>query len=173
MKFHCVSLIFTPLALVVFACSGDKDPDPIQADFAESRTTFDTLAGAEDNSYSYERFDQSWVGFADRTKIVVEQDVVVERENTSWSDFPGGVVEGSYIEQGADVGMNADGFPAKTIPELYEQCENEVLTKDPATNDITLSFHPDGVLAVCTYYPHGCQDDCTSGIRIENLQFGP
>lgn len=60
----------------------------------------------------------------------------------------------------------------KTIDENYQWCQDSVLTLDKAKNDVSdIQFLSNGILKSCTYYPHGCQDDCTMGPRIDSVFF--
>jgi hypothetical protein len=53
---------------------------------------------------------------------------------------------------------------------VYDACESDVLSKDPATNFIALTLRDDGPLAVCTYFPKSCIDDCARGDQISALE---
>lgn len=174
----------TALALVLFACDNTTEPEPepllpitapqerFTGDLTASRSSFAALAAGNNDTYTYDRLSQSWTGWATHTQISVAGGVVVARDTDTYSDYPMRVVDaaGSYREQGNDVGTHQAGHDAKTLPELYDECEQTVLTQDPAQNDITLMFFANGVLATCTYYPHGCADDCVSGIVINSIQ---
>jgi hypothetical protein len=60
----------------------------------------------------------------------------------------------------------------KKIDEQYRFCQDSVLTLDKSKNDISeLEFSRNGILKRCTYYPHGCMDDCTMGPRIDSVFF--
>jgi hypothetical protein len=171
----------TPLALVLLAC-GTAAPErlpitpPAQRVAGELPASRDALAALSTQSratYTYDRFSLSWTGWAVLTQVSVEEGVVVARNTDTYSDYHASAIDASqsYREEGADIGSHDAGHPAKTLLELYDECEQTVLTQDPAKNDITLMFFENGVLATCTYYPHGCADDCIYGVEIRSVQF--
>jgi hypothetical protein len=100
--------------------------------------------------------------------VTVEEGVVVGRS------FEGGpqpdVVSESWTETAADLGTHAGGDEAKTFEEIYDECD-EILAVDPDDNTILLDFDDDGILRHCQYTIVECQDGCTEGIFIEEVQF--
>jgi hypothetical protein len=170
------------LALTIGACGVAAEPlsPPVgelkSGNIAESREVLGQMRSDSRDSYVYTRRDESWTGFGDRTTFEVRNGSIVLRKHEAWERDP---VNGAlnarsdqeWEEQGSALGTHEGAHPMKTIPELYDECESEVLTKDPMTNDIGLLFHANGILAVCTYWPHGCQDDCATGPTIESVTF--
>lgn len=64
-----------------------------------------------------------------------------------------------WVERGAALGTHDDGAPAKTIDQLYADCE-QLLRRSEAVVP-RLYFHPDGLLMQCGYLPSEC-GDCPS-----------
>jgi hypothetical protein len=119
---------------------------------------------AEATGYTYARYFQSWTGYWQRTTVTVAGGVVVERSYVNSDDT-------SWVETGADLGSHDAGYPAATMQELYDECEDEILTVDPASNEVVFAVDEGGLLSECTYRPLNCDDDCTVGIAIESLVF--
>ncbi|HMR76283.1 MAG TPA: hypothetical protein PKD61_14270 [Polyangiaceae bacterium] len=136
----------------------------------ESQAKFDGLSVAAGNSYSYSRrFDTSFGASWYRTTIRVINGDVVERVVEDHYHADGNVITETSASQ--NLGDSSFGHPVKTMPELYDECRNEVLTQDPEKNEITLGFFDSGVLQYCFYRQKGCVDDCTVGVTIEMLNF--
>ena len=154
------SLLASFLLLSVAACA---EPTPTEVEV--SRSEFQRLSD-DASGYTYARYFESFTGAWHRTTITVENDVVVSR---SYEDS----YETTWIETGADLGSHELGHPVATMPELYDECEDDVLTVDPASNEVVFEVDEQGVLRRCTYTPLECDDDCTSGIAIESIEFEP
>ncbi|MEO8214124.1 MAG: hypothetical protein ABI560_13070 [Myxococcales bacterium] len=57
------------------------------------------------------------------------------------------------------------------MEQVYDDCEQRILSKDPAANFIDLTVRDDGLLAVCSYFPKNCADDCSVGYNITSVTF--
>jgi hypothetical protein len=149
-----------------FAC--DAEPNAAErAALRQSRSAWENLKATSSGGYRYTVETNSWTGYKATLVVEVRNDVVVSEAYTA-TDSAGQVTH--WIEMGADVGSH-DGMPAPTVEAVYDACEKDVLTRDPATNEIRLSFgNPDGVLSACVYTPLNCADDCTFGPRIGTLE---
>lgn len=148
-------------------CGPDNDARLVE--LAESRALWDEAAAAHGDSYTYSRVTRSFIGFEFATTFVVEGGVVVERHYES-KHVDGGDVT-TWSETGADLGSHSQGHPIATVDELYAQCETEVLVQDEDENFMNLGFDDAGFLRVCTYTPRLCQDDCSRGPVIADIQF--
>ena len=133
-----------------------------------SHATWTTVKGNDGRSYRYTDRDSSFTGFSWETTIEVHGATVVSRAYTR-KDMAGAVAE-TWTEDASALGSHAAGAPPLTIDEIYDRCASTVLAKDPAANLITLTFHDDGVLDTCTYFPKNCADDCAVGYRISSYQ---
>jgi len=156
-----VKSILASTSLLAFAACADPTPTEVDA----SREEFARLE-SDASGYTYARYFQSFTGDWHRTTITVSGGVVVQR---SYEDS----YETTWTETGADLGSHEIGHPVATMPELYDECENDVLTVDPASNEVVFEVDEQGLLRRCTYTPIECEDDCTSGISIESLEFEP
>lgn len=160
-------LVLAALLLAsVSACASHDDelPDQMVSSLNQSRQVWEALRDQHGGSYRYERRFQSWTGSWRETSITVENNVVVKRA----SQTSGGE---SWTETGAELGTHETSHVAVTIDALYDQCENEVLTKDAAEHWIDLRFAPSGILAGCTFFPKNCADDCAEGVDIRSVVF--
>jgi hypothetical protein len=146
------------LLAILIACGPRAEPKEV-VDLDASRALFAQNA----DTYRYERRFVSWTGWGYTTKFEVENGVVIAREYESGED--------SWSETVTELGTHHDGHAVKTIPELYDQCESEVLTVDRTQNDVTLTFHQNGILEACTYFPKNCADDCATGVTIDSITF--
>jgi hypothetical protein len=76
----------------------------------------------------------------------------------------------TWSEIWAEVGSPDDqGHPVALVDDLYDECANDVLTRDEDENFINLSFHGDRLLQVCTHFPLNCADDCSRGPVITSI----
>lgn len=173
----CLSILVVAL---IAGCGddspGENPPDASPPDasgpdhealVAESLLTWQNMKAADDGTYQYTQSNSSFTGFRDTTTLVVEDDVVVRRTYEVYDEND--TLFESYDEQGAEVGSNRAGAPARTIDELYEICRDDVLTRDPVQNHIIVTFHDDGILETCVYVPRDCADDCDEGVGIDTL----
>jgi len=152
------------LAVVVSAgCSGGAHDDLVRAAETWARTKKTC------NAYNYEIDDASVFGFWASTTIEIAGDQPVLRAYMAGgvSDTDGSrTTTTAWTETAPDVGSHAEGRPARTMEQLYGDCDRNVLTQDPAKNDVYFAADARGVLQACWYVPHGCQDDCTTGVTL-------
>jgi len=151
-------LLVSTAVLALAACA-EPHPDDLEI----SRREWNRLE-AEAPGYTYARYFESWTGTWFRTTVSVEGGVVVARSYEDSSEVV-------WIETGAELGSHEAGYDALTMPELYEECRDEVLTQDPESNEVVFLTDERGLLQTCTYRPLECDDDCTLGIAIESVQF--
>ena len=134
--------------------------------------------------YRYESRFQSWTGYRSETIQYVSNDIVYRRIYNAY--HPGAPVPDgfpdlyraygpvySYDEGYSALGTNQSGASVSTVDQLYQSCEELLERRDPTRNRITLEFSDEGLLSVCTYTPKNCADDCSEGIRIQDVAFEP
>jgi hypothetical protein len=126
-------------------------------------------------SYHYAVVDSSFTGWRMTTTVQIAADVPAERR-IEISEVLGTplafTMTNAWDETGSDIGTNVRGRPAKTMEQLYSDCEHDVLSQDPGKNDISFAADDRGVLQHCWYVPHGCQDDCTVGVSLSDFACG-
>lgn len=122
-------------------------------------------------AYSYTVPFQSGFGFSDVTTINVFNMTVVRRDFRSFQQSANGeeIPLDHWVETRPMIGSHNEGAPARTMEENYNYCRNEVLTQDPNENTIYFAVDDRGILKQCAYFPHGCADDCLTGITIGSL----
>jgi hypothetical protein len=127
-------------------------------------TSHDTWEQASDGkAYSYSRRGLSWLGYNGVTTITVREDGVVVRRDFTPSGGGAG-----WTESGDEIGSHDEGSPAKTLEELYADCD-DVLAADPATHDINFELDDQGFLKTCYSAQRSCEEDCFSGIQLDAL----
>lgn len=121
-------------------------------------------------NYQYITEFHSWVGFGNRTTLVVTKDQVSERHYESWGREPGSMRQWSETVPN-ELGSHKAGASLKTMDELYVECRDEVLIKNSSKFDVKLILGRQGEIKTCTYQHTFCADDCTRGIRVSNFSF--
>jgi hypothetical protein len=104
-------------------------------------------------AYTYERtsFSDLVGDEAPITTVHVDGDVPAWREYSVL--VPDAGVGDSWLEEGADVGSHANGFPADTVEGLYEECET--LLKVARATDYSVVV-TDGVPRTCRWFDGAC-----------------
>jgi hypothetical protein len=167
MRTFLIALVVAGALSAGVGCEGG--PKSIEKDqLSRSRQSWEGIKARPTTHYRYTDRNSSFTGSTWDITTEVLNDQVTER---SWviKDRNGAVLD-SWTETGAAIGSHTGVGPVLTIDGVYDGCESEVLSKDPATNLITLTFRDDGVLAVCTYFPKNCADDCAVGYHISTLE---
>jgi len=162
------------VGLLALGSCGASDAPQDQAALTKSRATWTTARDAAHGDYIYEVLRTTFIGGVYTTRISVGDNRVTKREYQAAIGGDGieNPVATDWVETGVDqVGTHPEGAPAVTIDELYTRCQDDVLTRDRSSNDITLLFRPDGILDTCAYTPRGCQDDCATGVWVSTLEF--
>lgn len=160
------------LAVVVAAmlagCSSGSDP-LAQSQQAWAVTKRDCLR------YHYEITDQSFSGSRWTTTVEIDGDRAITRRFVAENvDGATGTltVTSTWTETGADIGTHPEGRPARTMEEVYAACARDVVPKDRSQNQVMIQADDRGVLQACWYVPHGCQDDCVSGVVLSEFACG-
>ena len=139
-----------------------------QAELATSRQAWEAAKNQHGNSYTYSQVMASFIGLEAETTFVVEAGVVVERHYTS--SFGADVT--TWSEVGAEVGSHTDeGHPVALVDDLYDECRDQVLTRDDQANFINLAFDEAGLLQTCTSFDRQCNDDCDRGPKLGFISF--
>ena len=162
------------IAITALVACGGSGLAPFNRDelalLKESRATWDEKSAEVSGNYAYSTSFESWVGFGSETTVFVTGDAVSGRNYSSYDADR--QPSDSYEESGDAVGANNFGAPAKTIDELYDECEQILKTKNPATNHITFQLSSDNLIRYCEYSDKNCADDCSEGVSIDTINFG-
>ncbi|HEV7379911.1 MAG TPA: hypothetical protein VGN64_08975 [Dyadobacter sp.] len=169
-----VYILFLSLASLLFACS-DVDPE-FNNDFKKSEKAWKAFKKSSGNTYSYEVSFDSWAGFGSRTKISVENGIIIQRQYHSYGYkddvSPEKEVKSEWVEGKSEIGSHTnEGAPAVTLDEIYDRAENEWLIKRKGA-DTFFSADNGGMISSAGYVNDGCQDDCFTGIRITAITAG-
>lgn len=139
-----------------------------QAELAASRALWDAARAAHGDSYTYSQVMSSFIGLSAETTFVVKGGVVVERHYKAQL----GADVTSWSELGAEVGSHTDeGHPVALVDDLYDECRDEVLTRDEDENFMNLAFDDAGLLQTCTSFHRLCNDDCDRGPKLGFISF--
>lgn len=180
MEKNYILLTFPFLLILILSCSMESalrenvnKEGEHGYDFIESKKEWDKLKVQNGNSYFYVMLEQSFSGFGSETKILVNNGKVIARYYDAFeiSEEDGTkTVTYSYSEEvRKDLGKHAEGAPPVNMDELYKSCLSKYLIADPDTNTVYFDTTAEGVMILCGFVPHGCHDDCYSGIRISEF----
>lgn len=171
MKKYMLFLILT-LLIAATACSAAsrKNQDMLNL-LADSQVTWEAKSEAAAGNYSYSSSFESWVGFGGRTTIHVSNGAVTGRAYESWDEYKQPQPDQAFEEDAGSLDSNRSGAPVKTIDELYATCQEILETKDPADFYLTFKLFDDNVLNICEYSDKRCADDCSEGVRIDQIHF--
>ncbi len=156
---------FLIIALCACSCgdsgdSGETDPRVERAE--ESRTAWAQLLSESEGVECVAREYRSVFGSSWSTQVEFFDGVAQQ-----WIDCTG--EQFNFSEPAVEVCTRGRGVPPQPYPtmdELYEECIRDILTVDPAVNDIVFETDSRGIMTRCAYTPHGCLDDCTTGIYV-------
>jgi len=166
----------TVAAAGALGCDGNG-PNPAgpntteRSQLAQSRQTWSALKGANGPNYRYTDTAYSFTGRSWEMTVEVAADVVVRRSFVTKDDKGAAVPDQGWIEEGATLSSHQGSVAAQTMEQVYDDCEQRILSKDPTANFITLTVHDDGLLAACSYFPKNCADDCAVGYDITSVTF--
>lgn len=132
------------------------------------------------NQYQYAIESASFTGTHWKTTIVVVAERPTARSFEQWrydtgsqAPMPTKIVDVQWTENAGQLGSHRDGAPAKTMETLYDDCERDVLTKDPSSNTVSFKAEARGVLRECWYVPNNCADDCSTGVVLTEFACKP
>lgn len=150
------------------------DPTPQQKQLAESLETWNTLKTENGDHYRYEVSAGSVFGPSYDTTLTVQKGEVVQRDlGITEIDNEGNVTTTeSWSETGAALGSHDEGAELITLDERYSRCRDDVLNRNASTEDVTLEFQANGVLASCYTIPKNVEYDGGSEF-ITSLEFPP
>jgi hypothetical protein len=160
-------MLLLVVAAALSGCGSDYN-EIEQEQLGRSRDTWTAVKGSPSRHYRYADRNSSLTGASWETLVEVQANVVIRRTYTA-RDIAG-VVTTTWTEEAAAVGTHTEGAPPLTVEEVYTACSSNVLSRNPAVNRITLTFHPDGVMQTCVYEPKNCQDDCAIGYRLSMIE---
>ena len=143
-----------------------------QKQLAKSLETWQRLKAENGEHYRYEVSAGSVSGPSYNTTLTIQADRVVQRDlAVSQIDDEGNTtVLDTWSETGDALGTHDSGAELMTVDERYKRCQDDVLNRNPMTNDIYLEFQDSGVLRDCSYTAKGTAYDGGSPI-IVSLEF--
>ena len=175
-------IITTVSLLFLFSCDKDNDTNiSYESEYEKSLNSWSELKKTNGTSYSYESSFVSWAGFGSTTKITVVDNKVTSREYIAFNLYDpetdeylgmdNKIITDQFSEDINTLNTNNQGAKTLTIDELYVSCAADYLTVSTSKNEITFTIDSNGILTNCSYYPIGCQDDCSFGISINNFKW--
>jgi hypothetical protein len=157
--FWSVLILF---ATVVAGCG--NEPGAIPAVWTTTKTD---CAGA----YHYSTNSYGPLGVpAYKTTVAITEDQAAARRFERWEN---GAITEQWVETSAEIGAHAEGAPALTMEQLYDDCRTKILSGDSGRYNIVFETDANGALARCTaeLLPD-CADDCSSGVVIMDFACG-
>jgi hypothetical protein len=127
-------------------------------------------------TYNYTLFVSDSTGGITKTSFEITNDVPTARSflrmhtDSASQVF---VIDEAWAETAAELGTHRDRPLPRTMEQLYDDCDRDVLSRDRATNGVTFSSDEHGVLVSCFYVPQDCFDDCTRGDMVQGFACGP
>lgn len=144
---------------------------------AESLKIWNGLKAEHGDTYRYEVAHGFYLGFGSITTVTVQNGRVVARTYEEGQTNNKGelIVDKQYgwTEKGVEVGSREGGAAPRTVDELYRECQDDVLTRNPRVNRISLGFYNSGVLKSCSYAPKNEVVDAAPGVFIDALKLPP
>jgi hypothetical protein len=164
-----LSVLAAPILLIACTFQG-QSLQPELNSLKESWETWKSLKAKNGGNYSYSARFNSVFGFWEEYKYTVRNDSM-ETISITTGRFDSTGTATSILKY-FDTLSSSEKSWYKTIDGQYQFCQDSVLTLSQSKNDISdLQFLGNGVLKSCTYSPHGCEDDCTTGPRIDTVMF--
>lgn len=163
-------LILITLIIGVSGCKKDQANN----EFDNSYEKFIAFKGQSNNSYFYIA-NRSYAFFGDltETKITVKNGNVVKREYTMWTNpkATGAVVAETWVENETEINSheNTRADEALTLDQVYAKAKSVWLKVDKKENNVSFGSENDGLISSAGYSAKGCQDDCFTGIYIEEI----
>lgn len=166
---------------IFFSCSKEQEETlgsttdtkiPFLAEYNDSVEAWEINKKTKSNSYSFTINAQSAFGFGSNTIITVINGKVVSREYEGYMITEDGQREiiKTWIENENELGSHEEGAEPITLDEIYTDCKTNILTANEEDNYIVFLAENGDLLSVCSYFPKNCQDDCSIGYRISDIQ---
>ena len=169
--------------LIASKASAQEKYDGIsQAEYDKSLAAFAAAKEKHGNNYTFSLTTSSFSGYITTTTMVVKNGKVVERRYHAKDSYNKGR-ELSWTEIGKQVGKHKnEGKAATTLDEVYAHAKGFIKSDEltRVNTDLHLqveieyyfSTDKDGIISNASTRPKNCMDDCTSGYRVVNLQWG-
>jgi len=162
------------LVLFLTLCSScKKDKLEYKTDFEKSSAAWKTFKAKSGNSYVYQVSTSSWTNYQTFTTITVTDGKVTHRAYTarSTNQAPSAsvTIHEEWEEDQQTLNSHESGAKSQTLDEIYEQART-VWLKKRGDADTYFKAENDGLISSCGFVPHGCQDDCFTGIHIEFIR---
>jgi len=159
------------LVAAITSLGGCLSDDPL----ASSRTSLTQRMDAH-HAYTYVRTSvDGWIRAGRETTVTVLDGKVTSRKYRAWTtDFDTNKPHDteSWTEFGPDVGSHTTGHPASTLPQVYDECDHDVLDLDRTKYEVTLKLDAQNLLAECSAWQKGVEDGGSQGIWLTSITFG-
>lgn len=167
MKERILLFMFLLMCCLFYSCSDDGFE--YESDFHKSYEVWLSFKEESSNSYVFTVQRSSVFGGSRETTIVVDNGVVKERSFVCSIRKEDGTIEilDEWVEAEGELGGHEDSgaYPLSTLDDVYKKAENDWLRKRKDA-DTYFEAKNDGMISLCGYWPHGCMDDCFTGINI-------
>jgi hypothetical protein len=172
--------VLAGLALVLCACT--EPPLPPTQRRAPAPLTFDAarLLWAETKAscpkYHFALVESKSDDVEERTSFEITDDRPTARMVLRLRSRGDGTreIEENWVETATELGIHESGKLPRTMEQLYDDCERDILSRDSAKNMITLGYDGQGALVECVSYPlDNCHFLCVEGDYVQDFGCGP
>lgn len=164
-------LFFLALSGILFASSCKKSNVAYEKEFNKSYKSWVSFKASSANSYRYTVITSSWTGHSSETTITIKDGKAVQR-----SYVAKGIDQANQVaileewdEDESSLASHPKGFVPLTLDEIYQKAKAEWLTKK-GNADTYFETKNNGMISMCGFSEHGCQDDCFRGIHIKLIE---
>lgn len=162
-------IVFFGFFLILFGF-GCQKTNGFKSEFDKSYRAWLSFRKSCNNTYQYTRITSSWTGFKTSTTLFVENGVVVKRAFTVEEMWKEPNVIESWEEDLTQLNTHESGAEVLTLDALYNKAKTVWLKVDASTNEIIFETKHSGMISTCGYVPHGCADDCFTGVTISEIK---
>jgi len=162
------------IALILMLCTScKKEKFDFKTDFEKSSAAWKTFKAKSGNSYVYQVSTSSWTNYQTFTTITVTNGQITGRDymarSTEYHPSAAVTIHEQWNEGQQTLNTHTSGAASITLDEIYEQART-VWLKKRSDADTYFKAENDGLISSCGFVPHGCQDDCFTGIHIEFIR---
>lgn len=155
-----------------------KVPTTIEVDhktiYDQSLIVWDLQKEEHNNSYEYSlSFGSEEARYESKSTFIIKEGIITKHdfESYHYNNNNEKNIDKVWTEEKDKIGSHKEGFPAKTLDEIYKDCGNTYLTVKYSENYVYLETEHEGVISLCGYFPRNCADDCFEGVKLKSFNW--